>query len=160
MSDESVSATTTIRASADAVFAVLADPSSHSAIDGTGWVSEAVDPRPITESGQVFQMAMYHPNHPTGAYEILNLVVDFERPRAIEWKPGSLEVEGDGDLGFGGWTWRYDLVELGPDSTEVTHTYDWSGVGPGPREYIEFPPFPDDHLTNSLEHLARLVQRE
>jgi hypothetical protein len=39
----------------------------------------------------------------------------------------------------------------------VTHTYDWSGVGPGPREYLEFPPFPPDHLANSLEHLAELV---
>src|ERR1700728_3912363 len=37
MTDETVSATTTISTSAEAVFAVLADPSQHAAIDGTGW---------------------------------------------------------------------------------------------------------------------------
>jgi hypothetical protein len=36
MTDETVSATTTISASAETVFAVLADSSRHAAIDGTG----------------------------------------------------------------------------------------------------------------------------
>jgi hypothetical protein len=156
MTEESVSATATIGASAEAVFAVLADPARHAAIDGTGWVSEAVDDRPITRSGQVFTMAMYHPEHPDRDYETHNLVLDFERPRVISWKPGYV-VQETGELDFGGWVWRYDLVELGPDATEVTHTYDWSGVGPGPREYLQFPPFPPDHLANSLQHLAALV---
>jgi uncharacterized protein YndB with AHSA1/START domain len=156
MTEESVSATATISASAEAVFAVLADPARHAAIDGTGWVSEAVDAQPITGSGQVFRMAMYHPDHPDRDYETHNLVLDFERPQVIAWKPGYVSQEGGG-LAFGGWVWRYELTELGPDFTEVTHTYDWSGVGPGPREYLEFPPFPPDHLANSLEHLAELV---
>jgi uncharacterized protein YndB with AHSA1/START domain len=156
MTEESVSATATISASAEAVFAVLADPARHAAIDGTGWVSEAVDAQPITGSGQVFRMAMYHPHHPDRDYETHNLVLDFERPHVISWKPGYVSQEGGG-LAFGGWVWRYDLTELGPDVTEVTHTYDWSGVGPGPREYLRFPPFPPDHLANSLEHLAELV---
>lgn len=38
MTEETVSATTTISASAEMVFAVLADPSRHAAIDGTGRV--------------------------------------------------------------------------------------------------------------------------
>ena len=42
------------------------------------------------------------------------------------------------ELGFGGWTWRYDLRPLGPDETEVTHTYDWSGV----RDTRALPLFP------------------
>ena len=40
MPNDTVSATTTIPAPADAVFAVLADPTSHPAIDGTGWSSD------------------------------------------------------------------------------------------------------------------------
>jgi hypothetical protein len=28
------------------------------------------------------------------------------------------------------------------------------------REYITFPPFPVDHLTNSLRHLAELATRQ
>ena len=60
-------------ASAAAAFAVLADPAEHAAIDGTGWVSEALDPTPVTGAGQVFRMAMLHPKHRTGNYEIDNL---------------------------------------------------------------------------------------
>ena len=47
MTDDRVSATTVIVAPADAIFAALADPSKHAAIDGTGWVSEALDTRPL-----------------------------------------------------------------------------------------------------------------
>jgi uncharacterized protein YndB with AHSA1/START domain len=41
MTEETVSATTTISEPAESVFAVLADPSRHAAIDGTGWVRES-----------------------------------------------------------------------------------------------------------------------
>lgn len=37
---DNVSATLTVAAPADRVFAVLADPTTHAAIDGTGWVQE------------------------------------------------------------------------------------------------------------------------
>ena len=66
MADDSVSATTVIDAPAEAIFAVLADPAKHAAIDGTGWVCEPVDSEPLTAAGQVFRMSMYHPNHPDG----------------------------------------------------------------------------------------------
>jgi uncharacterized protein YndB with AHSA1/START domain len=38
MADDSVSATVVINAPAEAIFAVLADPAKHAAIDGTGRV--------------------------------------------------------------------------------------------------------------------------
>jgi hypothetical protein len=56
------------------LFAIIANPASHAAIDGTGWVRDSPDPQPLTESGQVFRMAMYHPNHPNGNYEMANQV--------------------------------------------------------------------------------------
>lgn len=157
MSYESVSATTTIGASAEAVFVVLADPARHATIDGTGWVREAVDPRPITALGQVFRIGMFHPEHPEGNYEMHNLVIDFVQDRVIAWRPGFVADERSGELGFGGWTWRYDLTPRGTDACEVTHTYDWSAVGPQPREHLDFPPFPPDHLANSLDHLAEMA---
>jgi hypothetical protein len=40
MADDRVSATAVIDAPAEAIFAVLAEPAKHSAIDGTGWVRE------------------------------------------------------------------------------------------------------------------------
>jgi hypothetical protein len=158
METERVTASTTIEAAPEAVFAVLADPSAHADIDGTGWVRESLDGDRITAAGQVFRMAMYHPNHPDKDYKIANRVEVFDEPRAIAWKPGTESPE-TWELSFGGWIWRYDLEVTGPSRTTVTLTYDWSAVPPEVREYLEFPPFGQDHLDNSLQHLSDLVAR-
>ena len=158
MTGETVSARATISTSAETVFAVLADPSQHPAIDGTGWVCESLDGQRLTGSGQIFRVAMYHPNHPDGNYEMANQVLAFEPPCVISWKPGYMS-HATGKLEFGGWIWRYDLTDLGPGQTEVTLSYDWSEVGAGPRKRIQFPPFTPDHLDNSLSNLAAIVAR-
>ena len=155
MADETVSATTIINAPAEAIFAVLADPAQHAAIDGTGWVREPADSQPLTAAGQVFRMGMYHPNHPDGAYQMANRVQVFDPPRAISWEPGQ-DASGGG-LQFGGWVWRYDLAPAGSSGTTVILSYDWSAVPSVLRQHIGFPPFPPDHLGNSLAHLADLV---
>lgn len=155
MDQENVHATLTIAVPAARVFAVLADPAAHAAIDGTGWVEEPVDRAPLTEAGQLFRMDMYHAGHPDGGYRVVNKVVVLDAPRAIGWLTGY--EKDDGQLEFGGWLWRYDLVPLGPSQVEVTLTYDWSAVPPSVREYLQFPPFGPDHLINSLHHLAELA---
>jgi len=159
MEHERVSASTPIDAGPDAVFTVLADPSTHADLDGTGWVRGSLQDDRITAPGQVFRMAMYHPNHPDKDYEIANLVEVCDEPRAIGWKPGTESPE-TGELSFGGWIWRYDLEATGPSRTTVTLTYDWSAVGPEVREYLQFPPFEPGHLDNSLRHLSDLVTQE
>ncbi len=155
MADDHVSATTVINAPAEAIFAVLADPASHAAIDGTGWVRETLDNKPLTAGGQIFRMSMYHPDHPDGSYQMANRVQVFDPPNAISWEPGNEADDGTGS--FPGWTWRYDLTPAGPSNTSVTLSYDWSAVPNPIREYIGFPPFPPEHLGNSLAHLAELV---
>ena len=137
------------------MFATIADPVSHAAIDGTGWVREPPDRQPLTASGQIFRMGMYSTEHPDGAYQTVNKVEVLDPLRAIGWLTGF--EKDDGELEFGGWIWRYDLTQLGPDETKVTLSYDWSAVGPVPRQHIQFPPFPPDHLDNSLSHLAAIV---
>jgi uncharacterized protein YndB with AHSA1/START domain len=148
--------TTVIDAPAETVFQVLADPSTHSAIDGTGWVRESLDGKRLTETGQIFRMAMYHDNHPDKDYEMANRVEVLDPPRAIAWQPG--QGPDEANLEFGGWFWRYDLKPVEPAQTEVTLTYDWSRVPPYLREHIQFPPFDAQHLDNSLKHLAELAQ--
>src|SRR5947209_9904821 len=126
MADESLSAPAIIRAPAEVIFAVLADPTKHAAIDGTGWVREPPDSQPVTAVGQVFRMDMYHATHPNGNYQMANQVLVFDPPNAIAWKPG-YDTD-DGTLAFGGWVWRYDLTPAGPSETEVTLSYDWSAA--------------------------------
>ncbi|MGE2733623.1 SRPBCC family protein [Mycolicibacterium vaccae] len=155
MSRETMTVNTTVDAPVTTVFAVLADPANHAAIDGTGWVREALDGEAITRTGQMFRIAMYHDNHPDGHYEMANKVIAFEPQRVIAWEPG--QAGADGVVEYGGWTWHYALEPDGSDRTRVVLTYDWSAVPPELREHIEFPPFPVDHLTNSLANLARLA---
>ena len=164
MTDERVFATFAVNAPVEVVFDVLADPSTHPAIDGTGWVRAPVDVERLTETGQIFRMGMYHDGHPNKDYEMANRVEVFDRPRAIAWQPGAeprhipgYEGPEDAGLDFGGWIWRYDLEPVGTDQTNVTLTYDWSGVPPEKRD-IEFPPFDPAHLDNSLKNLAELVE--
>lgn len=159
MSTDTITARITMAAPLETVFEVLADPSSHQAIDGTGWVRESLDGQPLTGTGQHFRIAMYHANHPDGDYEMANTVRVFEPSRAIAWEPG--QAGPDGEISYGGWIWRYDLVPAddGVRATLVTLTYDWSAVPAEIREHIEFPPFDPSHLDNSLGHLAELVTR-
>ncbi len=155
MDQEHMSAGLTVPAPAERVFAVLADPTTHPAIDGTGWVRQAVDRAPLTAAGQIFRMDMYHPGHPEVNYQMANKVQVLEPPRVISWLPGRAAEAGH--LEFGGWFWRYDLEPLGPSETEVTLSYDWSGVPQFVQERLRFPPFGPEHLSDSLNHLAELA---
>jgi Polyketide cyclase / dehydrase and lipid transport len=156
MNEDKLSVRATVNAPADTVFAVLADPTTHEAIDGTGWVRQPLDGKPLSQVGQVFRMAMYHANHGGKDYEVANRVDVFDPPRAIAWHPG--QGADDADLDFGGWFWRYDLVPVGDGRTDVTLTYDWSAVPSQVREHISFPPFEPSHLDNSLRHLADIAE--
>jgi hypothetical protein len=152
MKPEQMTATATLGVPRAELFDILADPSTHAAIDGTGRVCKPVDDARLDHVGQVFRMAMYHPDHPDKNYETFNRVEVFDRPSAISWKPGY--IADSGELAFGGWTWRYDLADAGPGATVVTLTYDWSAVPADVRRRIGFPPFDQQHFDRSLEHLA------
>jgi hypothetical protein len=159
MTEETMTATTTVNAAAGVVFDVLADPSTHEAIDGTGWVRQPLYGKRLTATGQVFRMAMYYdnPNYTDKNYEVANRVEVFDPPHVIAWQPG--QGPDDANLEFGGWTWRYDLSAVSPSQTAVTLTYDWSAVPTTIREHIGFPPFDQQYLDNSLKHLAELAER-
>lgn len=95
-------------------------------------------------------MAIYV-GHPDRDYQMANRVQVLDPPHVISWEPG--QDTGDG-LRLGGWAWRYDLAPAGPSRTTVTLSYDWPAVPRFLRQHIAFPPFPPDHLGNSLTHLA------
>jgi hypothetical protein len=89
MTDDRVHATLTVNAPVQAVFDVLADPTTHAAIDGTGGCGNRWTGKRLTATGQIFRVGMYHENHPNKDYEMANRVEVFDRPRAIAWQPGA-----------------------------------------------------------------------
>ena len=153
-----MSATTTINAPAQTVFDVLADPSTHAAIDGTGWVRESLDGVRLTETGQVFRMAMYHDNHPDKDYEMANKVVVYDPPHAIAWEPGQ-DSAGDGNLSV-----RWLDLALRPEAGRSVRDGGQAvlrlvgGAAISARAH-PVPAVRLEHLDNSLKHLAELAER-
>lgn len=90
-----VTETRLVRASAEDIFDVLADPARHADIDGSGSVRNARSGNPARLSlGARFAMDM----RLGAAYRITNEVVEFEEGHRIAWRH------------FNGHIWRYVLT--------------------------------------------------
>ncbi len=105
-----VSRTAVVQATPAAIFALLADPSQHYKIDGSGTVkhSSATAPERLS-MGAKFGMSMK-----LGLpYRITNTVTEFVEGKSITWRH------------FGKHTWRYELEAIdGGAATKVTETFD------------------------------------
>ena len=108
-----------VKAPAEKVFALLADPSRHRDIDGSGTVRDAVDGSTRLGLGSRFGMDM----KAGGAYRMVNEVVEFEADRRIAWqaRPERAFLA----KGIGGRIWRYEL-EPREGGTLVRETWDIS----------------------------------
>jgi hypothetical protein len=146
MADSSQSVTRTVPIKAADLFAVLADPGRHPAIDGSGMVRRAATTERITKVGDVFRMVMNHPAR--GEYQTDNHVVEFEEPRRIAWAPSGAGGQP------AGWRWIWELQDEG-DSTAITHTYDWSRVtDAGVLSRVSFPVVSAEQMARSIELLT------
>lgn len=98
-----------VAATPQQIFDLLADPSRHQSIDGSGTVRDALSSAPQRLSlGSKFGMKMR-----LGLpYRITNEVVEFDEPSVIAWRH------------FGGHIWRYRLEEV-EGGTMVTEEFDW-----------------------------------
>jgi hypothetical protein len=97
-----------IDAPAAAIFDLLADPSKHALLDGSGTV-QGVESGPQRLSlGAHFGMGM----RVKVPYRTDNTVVEFEEGRLIAWSH------------FNRHRWRYELEPLDEASTRVTETFD------------------------------------
>lgn len=134
----SVSVSRVIDAAATDIFAILADPSLHPVIDGSGTVvSVKGDTGQRLTMGTKFGMRMK-----IGLpYAMTNTVVEFEQDRLIAWQH------------VGGHRWRYELSE-GEDGTTVTETFDWA-TSRAPL-YITLMKWPQRHIGNMTRTLNRL----
>lgn len=141
------------------VFALLADTRHHAEIDGSGTVKSAEGGR-ITEVGQVFIMNMHRDD--LGHYRSKSTVTEFEPDTGIAWAPGldrtypCKVVDMLANIKEGGHTYAYRLRAV-DGGTEVTQTYDWSGVED--PQFAAFCPFVSRaDLTRSLANLARAAE--
>jgi hypothetical protein len=104
------SARIVINAPADKIFAILANPRRHKEIDGSATIQENISGPDKLVLGSKFGMKM----HLGIDYRIRNTVVEYKENELIAWRH------------LGRWIWRYELVNIGPQITQVTETFDAS----------------------------------
>lgn len=104
------SARIVIKAKPAAIFSMLSNPKRHRDFDGSATITANISGPDILILGSKFGMKM----HLGITYWITNTVVEYKKDELIAWRH------------LGRWRWRYELVDLGNGSTQVTETFDGS----------------------------------
>jgi uncharacterized protein YndB with AHSA1/START domain len=134
-----------IPAPPEAIFELIADPSRHRDIDGSGTVREAKEPSQQLELGSKFGMSMR-----VGVpYSMVSTVVEFEPNRRIAWK-----TTGPTAIGryVGGRIWRYEL-EPKDGGTLVKESWDISEESAITRPLVR------PGATKTRESMAKTLER-
>ena len=117
-----------IKAPAQQIFDLIADPRCHPLFDGSGTLQGSISGPLRLHLGANFGMAMKI----RVPYRITNTVVAFEEGRKISW------------CHLMKWTWSYELRDLGEAGTEVTETFDASDIPWLARKWLD--------ITGALAH--------
>jgi hypothetical protein len=104
------SARIVVNAPAEKIFAILSNPHRHKEIDGSHTIQENISGPDKLVLGSKFGMKMRLGVN----YRIKNTVVEYQENSLIAWRH------------VGRWIWRYELVNIGPQMTQVTETFDAS----------------------------------
>ncbi|TVR27668.1 MAG: dimethyladenosine transferase [Nitriliruptor sp.] len=135
-----VSTSRVIAADRQALFDIVADPSQHPVIDGSGTVTGTREGLPERLAlGTRFGMEM----KAGASYKITNTVVEFEEGALLAWRHMS------------GHRWRYEFRDV-PGGTEVTETFDWSTAKA--KLALELAGFPKRNLEGMEHTLLRLEE--
>jgi hypothetical protein len=136
-----VSVTVKVNASPQTIFDLLADPSKHGEIDGSGSIQNAQSSAPQRLAlGAKFGMDMK-----IGVkYKITNEVVEFDEPKRIAWRH------------FGGHVWRY-ILEPVDGGTMVTEQFDWNTSKS--QLMMKVMNYPAKNRASIEKTLARLAER-
>lgn len=144
----------TIAAPAADIFAVLADPQGHVAIDASGMLQDATGD-PAQKVGDEFVVHMDREalnDFPMGKYDVTVNITEFEQDRLIAWTIlGQIKPQIGHVYGY--------RLEPTDDGTVVTSFYDWSNITDKWREAGIFPVVPESALRATLGVLDRTVRR-
>jgi hypothetical protein len=139
-----------VPASPAEVFAILADPQGHVAIDASGMLMAATGSR-VTKAGDTFVVHMDREalnDVNLGLYDVTVEIVTFEPDREIAWTVHAMV-----DIGH---VYGYRLEPM-PGGTLVTSYYDWSKADQRWKDNGRFPVVPEGALRATLGILARTV---
>jgi uncharacterized protein YndB with AHSA1/START domain len=140
-----------IPAPPERIFDLLADPSRHHEIDGSGSVRRAKTGSQRLALGSTFTMSMK-----IGIpYSTASTIVEYEENRRIAWQTYST-VKWLAKFG-GGRIWRYELEPVA-GGTLVRETWDTSQEGPPDKEYVVKERTRQYMITNMEKTLVRLEQ--
>jgi len=154
MSDERIEVQRSIEAEPAAIFAVLADPHGHVAIDASGMLMGASG-EPARAVGDEFTVHMDRESlndYPLGRYDVIVRICTYDQDREIAWTIDGVLKPPIGHV------YGYRIEPDGEGGSVVTSYYDWSDLHPEWRDKIPFPIVPESSLRNTLGLLARRVQ--
>lgn len=156
-----------IAATAERIFAIVADPRGHVDIDGSGMLLAAPDAKPLRAVGDTFEVEMDREplgDLPTGRYKVINTVTAFVPGVEVAW---TVTPPGQPPAGH---VWGYHLERINDEETEVTSYCDWSAVSAQRRERyvrradalrpLSWPVVPASMLERSLANLERIATQE
>ena len=146
----------TIGAPAATIFAILADPSRHPELDGSGLIRGLSDPSAARLTlGAEFEMRMQQGGAP---YRTTNRVVEFDEPHLIAWQvhPAG-PLSGLRERLVGGHRWRYRLTEE-DGRTTVCEEWDYTAArSPWVLRLLRFPARNQAAIPRTLDRLADLA---
>ena len=141
-----VSATRAMSASAERIFALIAEPSSQPSWDGNNNLASSAPGQRVHQVGDVFKTTLTN----GGVRE--NHVVEFIEATKIAWRPAEPGRPPPGHL------WRWELSEINSTLTTVTHTYDFTALTDAKR-LEKARSTTAEMLRESMDNLAMLAQR-
>ena len=130
MSNDVLTVERVIPAPPERIFELLADPTRHSEIDGSGTLVESKEPSKRLGLGDTFGMSMK-----MGVpYSMVSTIIELEENRRIAW-----QTRGPGRIGSkaGGRIWRYELEPV-EGGTRVRESWDITQESPLTKPLVGF----------------------
>jgi hypothetical protein len=153
MSEERMSVQRTIAAEPGTIFALLADPKGHVAIDASGMLQSSTgeSAKAVGDSFVIHMDREALNDYPEmGQYDVTVTFTKFDADRELAWTIlGQIKPQIGHVYGY--------TLEPTEGGTLVTSYYDWSEIAPDWKAANIFPVIPETALRATLGILARTV---